>query len=206
MSSEFSSVILDALPYQAALLDSTGQILQVNERWVAFCHANGGNAAVSGVGVNYLQVCRAACPGEDHGLPHAAADGIEAVLAGRSTEFELEYLCDAPSQHRRFRLRAIGLAPGLGTARGLVLHEHLQPPVPREPAAHRDGMRIAHALRSPLTTVLGLTELALFDGRHLLPPEQRLRLQRIQSAGESMVALLDGLAAQPRSDMEVSHA
>lgn len=221
MFSEFSVIILDALPYQAALLDTSGQILHVNRQWTAFCRANGGSEASCGAGINYLQVCRSACPGEDHALPHLAASGIADVLQGRCAEFSLDYPCDDGARQRRwFRLRAMCLPGNATGACCLVLHEDLgtqqtalasakQPDPEAVPAGGKvqgTGARVAHELRSPLTTVLGMAELALFDARQPLPVEQRLRLQRIQTAGEAMVALLDKLAVQPRFEAEVSRA
>lgn len=47
------------LPDSAALLDADGVIVAVNQAWQSFGAANGAKADSVGLGVNYVEVCRA---------------------------------------------------------------------------------------------------------------------------------------------------
>ena len=74
------SAILASLSTGVAVLDRTGRIIAVNERWTALAHDQ--HEIVTGevsVGANYLELCLAASM---QGAPHAGAAraGIEAVL------------------------------------------------------------------------------------------------------------------------------
>ena len=44
---------------EVALLDREGVIVSVNDAWVDFCEANGGDLSRAGVGVSYLDICAA---------------------------------------------------------------------------------------------------------------------------------------------------
>ena len=112
--------LLNALTAHIALLDPTGSILAVNTAWFAFAQANGANAATAtGVGMNYLAVCRAVT-GEDAPLAAAVATGLAEMLAGQRDTFTCEYACHAPQEQRWFRLRATSLGNEAGV---IVVHE-----------------------------------------------------------------------------------
>lgn len=53
--------------------------------------------------------------------------------------------------------------------------------------------RVSHELRTPLNAVLGFTQLLLAEGERADPAQRKRRLQQIQSAGESLLALVDGV-------------
>jgi PAS domain-containing protein len=97
------AAILDSLAANIAVLDSTGVIVAVNRSWQDFAADNAMVGDDYGVGVNYLDVCRAAEPD-----PKAlqAIEGIEAVMDGRLPSFYLKYPCHSPSETRWFALRA----------------------------------------------------------------------------------------------------
>ncbi len=59
--------------------DGDGVIVAVNGPWTDFCEANNGNPVCTGIGVNYLEVCRRA--GLDPGATEVA-EAIEAALSG----------------------------------------------------------------------------------------------------------------------------
>jgi len=67
----------------------------------------------SGVGVNYLDVCRNAS-GEFHEEARAALKGIEAVLQGSQPDFSSEYSCDSPDTHRWFTMKVTALSHPTG--------------------------------------------------------------------------------------------
>ena len=107
--------VLDALPTHVAVVGADGSILATNLAWKRFALENGGNSSSSGVGANYLGVCRlAAGPGaEDASL---AARGLRAVLSGEAPSFALEYDCASPSERRRFLMFVAPVASGPGAA------------------------------------------------------------------------------------------
>ena len=69
-----------------------------------FAVDNGGDPALTGVGVNYLEVCaRSAAAGcED---AEQVAVGLRAVLAGETVESDYEYPCPSPLVGRWFVTR-----------------------------------------------------------------------------------------------------
>jgi PAS domain S-box-containing protein len=114
------SAILNAVPAHIAVLDSTGDIVTVNEPWRRFAEQNGATPAATGVGVNYLKVCDDAASRGGLGATEVAA-GIRQVLAGQVREFSFDYPCHAPSEQRWFRVVAspFGAAPDAGA---VVMH------------------------------------------------------------------------------------
>jgi len=103
----FKQAILDSVPSQIAVLDCHGIIMAVNARWQRFALENpplGGEPARNvGVGVNYLEVCRASF-GESAEGAMTAHEGILRVIEGRSTSFFMEYPCHAPQEQRWFSM------------------------------------------------------------------------------------------------------
>ena len=97
------SSILDSLAAHIAVLDPAGLIITVNLSWQTFAAENGMIDENSGVGANYLDVCRAADPD-----PNAleAMQGIQGVMRGRVPSFYLKYPCHSPTKTRWFALRA----------------------------------------------------------------------------------------------------
>ncbi|HTT53134.1 MAG TPA: diguanylate cyclase [Streptosporangiaceae bacterium] len=109
-SDGLARALLDALPDSTAVLDHSGDILAVNQAWQMFALDNGGRAAATGLGVNYLDVCdRSAADG--CAAAAAAATGLRAVLDGAAVYRELEYACPSPAVNRWFLLRITPL-PG----------------------------------------------------------------------------------------------
>lgn len=110
--------ILDALPEHIAVLDATGTIRLVNAAWRKFARANGdAELAGSGVGVNYLQVCRVGESG-DGASAEAAARGLRHVLEGSLPVFSHQYPCHSPTEQRWFVMNA---APVSGPESGAVV-------------------------------------------------------------------------------------
>ena len=119
-SEEFKQAVLDALPASIAVLDRQGVIRSVNRPWMRFAEENGnpGNAHV-GVGVDYLEVCRAALENGDR-FATEAIKGIETVLGDQQKYFELEYPCDSPTNERWFLMQVVQPPSHIGGA--VVIH------------------------------------------------------------------------------------
>ncbi len=97
-----TQAVLAALTAHIAVLDATGTIVAVNEAWDHFAQANGDpQLAHTGMGVNYLDVCRAAKATGDANAPQVL-EGIGAVLTGAQDHFTLEYPCHSPTDERWF--------------------------------------------------------------------------------------------------------
>ncbi|MFO0959565.1 MAG: PAS domain-containing protein [Isosphaeraceae bacterium] len=103
--------VLDALDAHIAVLDLAGRITAVNRAWRRFSRENGGDDGTTGIGMNYLEVCRSA---EDQGHRDACAtaQGLRAVLRGEMPEFRLEYPCHSPTEQRWFLLHVTPLDEG----------------------------------------------------------------------------------------------
>jgi diguanylate cyclase (GGDEF)-like protein len=158
-----AAAAFDALASEAAILDSDGVVVMVNEAWREFGRQNGASASC-GVGSDYLGVCeRSAADGDEiAGVVEAA---VRAVLEGHAPRAALDYPCHSPAQERWFSLRA---QPVLAHRWVLVQHDEI---TPRVQAA--DRLRHA-ATHDPLT---GLANRALLQDRlgvALTPLERRL--------------------------------
>ena len=117
---QFKAAILDAIPAEIALLDSSGTILTVNEPWLRFGRENGSpNPKSAGLGANYLEVTASSSRSGDK-LAGEAQAGIEAVLSGQLKEFYLEYPCDSPTEKRWFLMHAVAAPAEVGGA--IVAH------------------------------------------------------------------------------------
>ncbi|MGE5754887.1 MAG: ATP-binding protein [Planctomycetaceae bacterium] len=135
----FIRAVLDSLLANICVLDQEATITVVNQAWERFARENGDAAFVStGVGINYLAVCRRAMARgcEDAG---EALRGIEAILRGELSQFTLEYPCDSPSQQRWFLLSA---GPLTGThGRAVISHLDITQRRMAEEASRRSEMQ-----------------------------------------------------------------
>lgn len=118
----FSQNILDALSSQIAVLDHSGNIVQVNAAWRNFALGNAAPADSHYFEMyNYLEVC-ARAKGAGAEQANAMAQGIQTVLSGESKEFVLKYPCHAPHKKRWFVAR-VTLMDIHGSQYAIVAHE-----------------------------------------------------------------------------------
>jgi len=139
------SAILASLSTGVAVLDRTGRIIAVNERWTALAHDQ--HEIVTGdvsVGANYLELCLMASM---QGAPHAGAAraGIEAVLGRSRSTFTLEYETDGPAGERWAVLSAVPLSGADGGA--VVTHTDITERRRAELEAQRSRQELAHFSR-----------------------------------------------------------
>lgn len=93
---------LDALPEHIAVLSTEGEIKLVNQAWVRFAKANGdAQLTHSGVGANYLEVCKQSLDNTDPTAQNAYL-GLKSVLEGSQTQFSLNYPCHSATEQRWF--------------------------------------------------------------------------------------------------------
>ncbi|WP_180125298.1 diguanylate cyclase domain-containing protein [Rhodoferax sp. BLA1] len=116
-SEAFKSLILDSVAAGVAVIDHHGSILAVNEQWRRFAPDHRPASDQAGphttIGANYLQACGVTYTSDNPTLGQVR-EGVEAVLAGRSTHFCLDYPTDSPDQQRWFCM----------VVRPLHLHTH----------------------------------------------------------------------------------
>ena len=114
MESLYQSKILEAIRDTACILDATGTITYTNPNWDKFTEENEGNVSKTGVGVNYLEVVKAA-------KTNSIYSGINNVISGKVPYFETEYPCHSPKTKRWF-LMQVSPIPNEGRRDTLVLH------------------------------------------------------------------------------------
>ena len=104
---------------EVAVLDADGVIVAVNGPWADFCEANEGNPLTTGVGVDYLEVCRKAEP-DPEATKVAAA--IKAALVGSAPVAErIRISCHSPSQRRWFDVFVTSRTGGGGQTIGATV-------------------------------------------------------------------------------------
>ena len=116
--------ILDTLGAHIAVVDRSGRIVAVNRAWSRFADENAGLPEHTGVGTNYLDVCRRV-KGRDVEDAGKSLAGLLAVLDGSRPEFHLEYPCHSPTERRWFLLHAspVSGSPGWAVTAHLTITE-----------------------------------------------------------------------------------
>jgi C4-dicarboxylate-specific signal transduction histidine kinase len=95
--------VFDSLDGHIAVIDPAGRIVAANAAWREYGAARAGVWRETGVGANYLDVCRRSAAGGDEAAGEALA-GIEAVLSGSRASFASEYLCPSRDRDSWFRM------------------------------------------------------------------------------------------------------
>lgn len=129
--------VLEHCTAHAAVLDGDGRIVAVNAAWRRFTMDAGGDPARTGVGVDYLEVCRAAAASGD-GRARRFLRELEAVLRGERHTFTADARVGTGGEARPFRGRATAVGLGEG-AHVLITHTDLD--AARAPAP--TGRRVA---------------------------------------------------------------
>lgn len=114
------TAILNALPPHIALLDSKGNIFEVNESWIKFGRENGANREKSWIGQNYIDASEN-IKGTDRYYGNLIADNIKKIIDGEAKQFSMEYPCDSPSEKRWFNVIVSPLMNKVGEG-AVVLH------------------------------------------------------------------------------------
>ncbi|TVQ71684.1 MAG: response regulator [Chromatiaceae bacterium] len=125
----FTQSVLDSVSAHIAVLNREGVIVAVNEPWRRFAMENAPDSAAAGqntgIGTNYLDVCRPtqegpADPGDSARRDaEQTAAGIEAVMSGRAPSFRFEYPCHSPTEERWFEMSVTPLSHAGG---GVVIN------------------------------------------------------------------------------------
>ena len=120
-SRELFRSALDALAAQIVILDAEGRIVELNRAWRQFAADNGLPEAACGIGADYLGTA------PQRGLPQLlvgqATDGLQTVMNGERTSFELEYPCELTCGQYWLALRVTAFPGDAGQV--VVAHEDL---------------------------------------------------------------------------------
>jgi len=150
---------LRALPVNAAILDTSGTIVAVNDAWKDFARQNGLRLPNFGIGSNYLRFCVSDGPS-----PSLSARNLKALLAGQRKLLTLVYPCDSPTSKRWFSLIGLHLSPNKRAGVAL-LHVNLTDTVPIDADQTRTGASPRRQTRSRanLEAVSGAIERSVLE-------------------------------------------
>ncbi len=101
---QFLQATIDALASHIAILDKNGQIIAVNAPWRRYAQANGYSDPNYGVGANYLEIC-ALATGQNAEHAPLVAEGVRQIIAGRRSQFYLEYPAHTQQAQQWFGVR-----------------------------------------------------------------------------------------------------
>jgi diguanylate cyclase (GGDEF)-like protein len=119
----FARSVLDALASHIAVVDADGVIVTVNRAWREYAQANGGDPRLTSEGINYFDACQP-MPGEGAEEAQRMTEGLNAVLSGRRSDFEMEYPCHCKREPRWFIARVTPCHGG-GRAAAVISHENI---------------------------------------------------------------------------------
>jgi PAS domain S-box-containing protein len=146
-----AQAILDSMDVMMALLDPDGTICVVNEAWrrraQAFCTAD--QLERTGIGMNYLEVCRQARGACSEEAPEALA-GIQAVLQGTQPSFTMEYPCFSATQHNWYLMSVTPLPQNRGA---VTAHIDITERILLDQQKDTFIGMASHELRTPLTAL-----------------------------------------------------
>ncbi|MBS1685182.1 MAG: response regulator [Bacteroidetes bacterium] len=165
--------MLNAVPGNAALLDSRGVIVTVNDAWAGFAARHHLAVGDFAVGQDYLARISA-----DFGhAGDAIIAGIRAVLAGERSDYATEYDCTLSDGYRRFMLR-VSAASVMGEQGAMVLRTDVT-----EQQGHRQARLTSE---SNLLAIMESTEDVIFS------VDRELRYITFNSAIASIVRRVYG--------------
>ncbi|WP_419192122.1 diguanylate cyclase [Engelhardtia mirabilis] len=112
--------IVDGIPHQLALLDSSGKIVTTNRTWRETAMGHGATTEQAGaIGLNYLEACEpdpaqppARVATADHGdasIEEIRA-GLAQLVAGERDSLEVEYPCHSHDEERWYLMHAARIA------------------------------------------------------------------------------------------------
>ncbi len=158
--------IVDSLHHTVAVLNADGTITTVNAAWTRYAQEGSPpeRRERTGIGMNYLQVCRDA-QGRFSEMATEAAIGIEAVLQGTQAFFTLEYPCFSSMRQRWYLMQVTPLAQNSGA---VVVHIDITERKHQELVLQEANRRfevflsmVSHELKTPLAGIRGNIELVL---------------------------------------------
>ncbi len=146
----FIHATFDSLPEQICVLDENYKIIATNLGWRRFADQNG-HPQDDFTGANYLSVCKSTTGGTAT-YAEQFADGLVAIMQGKTAEFSLEYPCDSAIEKRWFIARIIAF-PGAGPRRLVVSHTNITQLKASEEATKASEMRFRAMIEHGLDNI-----------------------------------------------------
>ena len=106
VSDELLRNVVETVPMEVAILDTSGTIVFTNERWRTFGLENGLVGDTSSLGENYFDVLEDASADAQ---TDAVRDAIQAALDGDTTVQQFDYPCHSPEVPRWFVMYVTGV-------------------------------------------------------------------------------------------------
>ncbi|MCX7820623.1 MAG: PAS domain-containing protein [Brevinematales bacterium] len=100
-SIEFLQAMIDALPFNIAVLDNKGFVRMVNKAWIEFAKENGLNS--DEVGANYLEITSKAIGSNEEGASYVL-EALKKAVSGEEIHTFVEYPCHSPKERRYFHV------------------------------------------------------------------------------------------------------
>jgi PAS domain S-box-containing protein len=122
-SERFFNSIFNSQTSEIAILDETGRVIQVNQKWRDLANANATLPELVCEDANYLSVCDATT-GPDAVYAKAMAEGIRSVINKSKTAFSSEYPCSTLGEERWFR-GMVTRMEGDGVTRILIVIDNI---------------------------------------------------------------------------------
>lgn len=188
---EQQSAILNAIPAHITLLDTEGQLVEVNDAWREYGINNGNTDALFGVGKNYLKACDTAKSGEEAEFASLSAQGIRSVLDGKKSSFTMEYPCHTPWRQQWFRLMVAPLH-GSDQQGAVVMHlditERKLADIEMQRAlsvfkSSNDGILITDADMVALDVNPAYSDITGYDKEHIIGQKTDFIITELQSPG-----------------------
>ena len=155
-SASLNRSILSSMSAHVAVVDKAGNIIAVNEAWTRFASENGDTSfARSGVGANYLQICKDSSSSAQEEA-RQALEGIEAVLRQNLPSFEFEYPCHSPTVQRWFLMTVTPLSTEAGGA--VISHVDITQRRMGENALAEKEARLSAVLETAVDAIITIDE------------------------------------------------
>lgn len=215
-SEEFSKGVLASLSSHIAVIDTKGNVIAVNRAWENFAKENGITVLERvGNGTNYFNVCQTAVQQGDD-IAQEALLGIQEVINGEKSFFEMRYPCHSPAEERWFMMRVVNFKNVKGrlvvaheditkTVKAehaiLALNESLEQKVNERTAQLTEANKaleafsysVSHDLKSPVRSIIGFANIIQKQYGESFSPDLKELFTHIESSSKRMKAIIDDL-------------
>lgn len=191
--------VLNSVDFPAAIVDKLGRIVAVNLAWDSVARRAGADPTSVGPGVNYLDVCDRSATADSKRI----GAGLRSVLSRATSYYSAEYSMETPNGTAWFQADVSPVDQPVGGA--VIMHVDI---TAVRSATHRAEeladsrirllASVSHQLRTPLTAILGFSQLRSTSGH-----AECLEFADIVAAqANEMAAIIDDLLVASRSEAD----